>query len=160
MLCVSNRYQDGRDDDDSEEDEEDEEEEKKTAASHESYSYDFEKKEEFILQGTQRCTSDTKLDQAGKEKEIVYIMTDDDHFTSQVATTGGHQTCVNEEVNNNVGPVSTKPSTGPSTMLSTPASNGLVDTVNQTDQQTQEESSNGDNETLPDNLSDHTSPND
>ena len=97
--------------------------------------------------------SDTKLDQ---EKEIVYVMTEGgDDFTSQVSTTEGNQTCIDEGVNNNMGPVSTQPST----MLSTPASNGLVDTVNQTDQQTQEENIKGDRETLPDNISNHTSQN-
>ena len=82
-------------------------------------------------------------------------MTQDNSFTTPVANTEGNRTCV-DEVNNNAGPVSTEPST----ILSTPASNGLVDTVSQTDQLTQEENSKGDRETLPDNMSDHTSPND
>jgi len=151
VFCVSSRCQDGCDDDS----EEDQEEERKVAALHESCSCDFEKMGEvLILQGALLCTSDTKLDQAGKEKETVYVMTQDNSFTTPVASTEGNQTCV-DKVNNNAGPVSTEPST----ILSTPASNGLVDTVNQTDQLTQKNSK-GDRETLPDNMSDHTSPND
>ena len=111
----------------------------------------------LIFQGPLLCTSDTKIDQAGKEKETVQVMTKggDDFTSPQVATTEGNQTCV-EEVNNNTGLVSTEPST----ILSTSASNGLVDVANQTDQSTQDENSNSDGEILPHNLSDHTSPND
>ena len=65
MLCVSSGCQDACDDDS----EEDQEEERKVAASLGSCSSNVEKTEEvLILKGAQLCTSDTKLDQAGKEK--------------------------------------------------------------------------------------------
>ena len=102
-----NRCQDGCDDNEPEDEEE--EEDRKFTVPHDNFSCDCQDLEEMmILQGALLCSSDTKLDQAGKVEETVTdeegltMMEDNGSFTSHVKSTKeANQPCIGEEIKNN-----------------------------------------------------------